>query len=298
MKIKSLIYKILLSTYKVLPCKRLICHAIKRLKIPNEKFYRDLRFGGKFKVEFDDEEIFLYNHGGGLENEIFWNGLKNWEKDTIWLWMKLTKESNVILDIGANTGVYSLLSKSINPASEIHAFEPSVHIYNKLVKNVAINEMDINTHDLAISNFTGEQTFYDFKSKSPTSASLSSEMMKNKSDIIEYKVNTTTLDNFILLKGIKKIDLIKVDIEMHEPEFVEGFKQITNLRPIIFIEILSDDVANQLNKLLKDTNMLFFELNFNSLKRIPILKKGKPYYWNFLIVPSEKLNSINLYVSN
>lgn len=298
MKIKSLVYKILLSTYKVLPYKRLICHAIKRLKIPNEKFYRDLRFGGKFKVEFDDEEIFLYNHGGGLENEIFWNGLKNWEKDTIWLWMKLTKESNVILDIGANTGVYSLLSKSINPASEIHAFEPSVHIYNKLVKNVAINEMDINTHDLAISNFTGEQTFYDFKSKNLTSASLSSEMMKNKSDIIEYKVNTTTLDNFILLKGIKKIDLIKVDIEMHEPEFVEGFKQITNLRPIIFIEILSDDVANQLNKLLKDTNMLFFELNFNSLKRIPILKKGKPYYWNFLIVPSEKLNSINLYVTN
>lgn len=298
MKIKSLIYKILLSTYKVLPCKRLICHAIKRLKIPNEKFYRDLRFGGKFKVEFDDEEIFLYNHGGGLENEIFWNGLKNWEKDTIWLWMKLTKESNVILDIGANTGVYSLLSKSINPASEIHAFEPSVHIYNKLVKNVAINEMDINTHDLAISNFTGEQTFYDFKSKNPTSASLSSEMMKNKSDIIEYKVKTTTLDDFISLNGIKKIDLIKVDIEMHEPEFVEGFKQITNLRPIIFIEILSDDVANQLNKLLKDTNMLFFELNFNSLKRIPILKKGKPYYWNFLIVPSEKLNSINLYVSN
>ena len=47
-----------------------------------------------------------------------------WEKVSLQLWEELCKESEVIFDVGSNTGVYSLLAKSSNPKSKVYAFEP------------------------------------------------------------------------------------------------------------------------------------------------------------------------------
>ena len=67
----------------------------------------------------------MRHYGFQLENEIFWSGLTNgWEKISTRLWIELSKNSKVIFDIGANTGIYSLVSKSINPTSQVFAFEP------------------------------------------------------------------------------------------------------------------------------------------------------------------------------
>ena len=45
---------------------------------------------------------------------------------------------DVIFDIGANTGIYSMVTKAINPSSKIHAFEPSKQTYFKLKLNSRI----------------------------------------------------------------------------------------------------------------------------------------------------------------
>ena len=37
-------------------------------------------------------------------------------------------------------------------------------------------------------------------------------------------MSTLKLDDFIFQNKIRKLDLIKIDVEMHEPEVIEGFK--------------------------------------------------------------------------
>ncbi|MFN2440714.1 MAG: hypothetical protein ABR503_16035 [Chitinophagaceae bacterium] len=44
------------------------------------------------------------------------------------------------------------------------------------------------------------------------------------------------------------MDLIKIDVESHEPKVSKGFSQIGQFMPTILIEILSDEVGRQVQK--------------------------------------------------
>ena len=48
--------------------------------------------------------------------------------------------SDVIFDIGANTGIFALVSGAANPKARIFAFEPVSRVFEKLKGNVALNE--------------------------------------------------------------------------------------------------------------------------------------------------------------
>jgi len=65
-----------------------------------------------------------------------------------------------------------------------------------------------------------------------------------------YEVTILRLDNFIEEKNIKKIDLMKIDVELHEIEVLEGMgRYIEKYMPIIIIEILNLDIANKVYKM-------------------------------------------------
>jgi FkbM family methyltransferase len=298
MKATSILYQFFLKLYAVLPAKRHICLLIKKTGIPHQKFYRDLKFRGVFSFQALDQHISVFHHGGTIENELFWNGLENWERDTVWLWCELVKHAHVVYDVGANTGVYSLIASALNPNLQVHAFEPSVNIYAKLTQNNALNSFNVRCHQIALSNFSGTQTFYDVSSENPTSSSLTPAMISDKGEVRSYDVNTMTLDDFIKADPNSRPDLMKIDVEMHEPELMEGFATIRECRPIVFIEILTDAIADKLNTLLEDADMACFELNHRSLRPIPALTKGRPYFWNFLIVPRERMHEVSRFITS
>lgn len=286
----------------------MICYALRWISIPNNKFYKDIKFNGKFKVWSPNNGAFkLWHHGGAIENETFWKGLfKSWESDTGWIWIELCKFSNVIFDIGANTGVYSMVAKTINPKSKLYAFEPSINTYNKLKLNNKINNFDIFCEQIASSNSNGSQLFYDFFYPHQTSASLSSNMYKKRPNfhdkMMEYKVQTMTMANYIKRKKISKIDLIKIDVEMHEPEVIEGFKEYLEVfRPVIIIEVLSINVAEKLNTLFNLKEYFIFNLlGFQSVKKVDEFSPNLPFY-NFIIfhkdVESKVRNNTSLFNS-
>lgn len=130
---KKIIYFIKL-VYKYLPFKKQLFTLIRFFYKPSKRIYQHLHFTGIFKVKVDTNASFLIRHyGHELENDLFWSGLEGgWEKTSIQLWVTLSKRSNVIFDIGANTGLFSLVSKSVNPNAQIFAFEPIQKIYKKI----------------------------------------------------------------------------------------------------------------------------------------------------------------------
>ena len=275
MKLTSYLFKTIVTIHNLNPFKRGFCELLKFVNFPNQKFYKKINFEGKFKVCFDKKKFFLYHFGDTISKHTFWNGLfKTWENDTGWIWKELCENSNNIFDIGANTGVYSLVAKTINKQSKVFAFEPSINTFKQLQKNNKINNYDIICEKVALSNKSENQVFYDIPYQNQTSASLNPEKLKNwegyKGNIVEYDVSCMKIDDFIVQNNIDSIDLMKIDVEMHEPEIIEGFKShLEKFKPIIIIEVLETKVAEKLNSLFDLNEYLIFHLcGFKQAKQI------------------------------
>ncbi|MFT7101634.1 MAG: FkbM family methyltransferase [Bacteroidia bacterium] len=294
MKLSSAIYQTLLLIYKVLPFQSTWAHLLRWFPINLDRFYRDLNFKGTSVVRTKSGNFRINHIGTSIDNQIFWKGLyHSFEEDTIWMWELLCKDSDVILDVGSNTGIYSLLAKTENPNAIVIAFEPSQKIYPELATNVRLNNMDIVLEKIALSDSNDDQVFFDSAVGGfPSSGSLNALKLKdrtsNQDEIWEYKVVCSTLDSYLYDKNITKIDLIKVDIELHEPEFFDGFTQLQSFRPAIIVEILTDDVANKLKAKVDLTNYRLFRLTgFKEMIELSSFS-ADPNHVNHLLIPKEK----------
>lgn len=159
--------------------------------------------------------------------------------------IQLLKEGgDVFVDIGANVGLYSLLSAQT--FNKVVSFEPSSANFSKLNSNVKLNNYQdkISCYEVAISNTNAVKNLYNNPLNSGGS-SLSSFTGSNMFDSYpEYnwdfaEVETKTLDHFLLnVKG--SIDFIKIDIEGFELEAIIGAKKIiAKHNSIIYAEVSS-----------------------------------------------------------
>lgn len=118
------------------------------------------------------------------------------------------KDARVILDIGANIGIYSLYALFNNKMAKIYAFEPEEDNFNQIKDNVKINNVQgkIVPFKLAISNKSGIISFF----KDPQT-SRGHSMFFHKGE--ETKVEAIKLEDIFLKLKIDKCDILKIDIE-------------------------------------------------------------------------------------
>lgn len=280
---------VLKSIYLRIPFKKQIFSSVLKVWKPSPSFYQHLNFKGVFNVRIDSQSSFkIKSYGYRIENELFWEGLYGgWEKDSMKLWVQLSKISNVIIDIGANSGIYSLVAKSVQPNSQVYAFEPVNRVYKKLVKNIELNGFDIVTKELAVSNRTGNAIVYDNLNEHVYSVTVNKNLFAPTTKVVESLIQTITLDEFISKNNIKNIDLIKIDVETHEPEVLEGFKfHLEKFKPTLLIEVLNEEIAEKINHYIKDLGYLYFNISEKGTIR-QTDKVYKSDYFNYLICNSE-----------
>lgn len=281
--------KYLKFLYQRIPFKK-EAFSILRIFPISRKIYQHLYFKGVISVKVNPSKSFkIFHYGHRIENEIFWSGLfGNWEKESMKLWVQLCANSKVIFDLGANTGIYSLVAKSVNPHSEVHAFEPFGAICEKLKKNSNLNGFNIQSNCTAISNYTGDALIYTENPEFAYSVTINKNLWAKGENVTVLKVKTITLKDYIEQNTIKQIDLMKIDVETHEPEVMEGFSNyLLKFRPIILIEILTDEVAEKLNKYFSPESFSFYNIHEkNGILRSDRLTRSDDF--NYLIVPIDK----------
>ncbi|MEO6719171.1 MAG: FkbM family methyltransferase [Ferruginibacter sp.] len=281
--------------YNALPFKKAVFTVIKKLWIPPMSVFQHLYFHDTINVAAGEGKSFkMVHYGHALENELFWKGLYNgWEKYSMRIWASLAEKSAVIVDIGANTGLYSLVAKAKNPEAVVHAFEPFPAIYHKLKKNVDINGFDVHANCLAVSNYTGKAVIYTADKDFAYSVTVNQNLWVKDSEPIKLDIETITLKDYIEQHTIDKIDLVKIDVETHEPEVMQGFAEyFLRFKPLLLIEILNDDIAEQLNPYFDPALFDFYNIDERTgIKKVSRLSKSD--YYNFLVVPKEKAHLYN-----
>lgn len=288
---------ILRSFYGIIPFKLPVFSLIKKFWHPGEKLYRHLHFKGVFNVELCSDKSFkMKSYGYQVENEIFWAGINGgWEKESFKHWINLCQTSGVIIDIGANTGIYALMAKAINKNSKVYAFEPVERVFTKLEENVQLNNFDIHNYEIAVSDNNGEAIIYDDMSEHVYSVTVNKNLLSPQTACKEIKIKTKRLDSFIEENNITRIDLMKIDVETHEPEVLAGMgKYLKEFRPDMLIEILNEEIAGKVEKLVKDLDYLYFNIDEKNGLTTKTEKIEKSSYFNYLLCKKETASRLNL----
>lgn len=290
--------KIFKVIYKLIPFKKQFFLLIRNIISLPESVYKHLHFIGVFEVRIDIHHKFkMFHLGASEENSLFWAGIDNgWEKTSLKLWRKLCSDTFIILDVGANTGLYSLVTKTLNPTSKVFAFEPLPKVLEYLNYNIKINNFDIIVVPKAASNYNGKATVflkegYDFCTSVTVNKSLLDESTPQK----KLEIETITLADFIRENKIERVDLIKIDVETHEPEVLEGMGEyLDQFKPDLLIEIWDKDCAIKLNILFKDKGYLYFDIDDKNDLIIQKTEISISSYWNYLICKPETAKKIGL----
>lgn len=165
---------------------------------------------------------------------------KGWEYKTVNMFKEHIQSGNVIIDIGANIGMYTLLASDLaGSTGKVYAFEPSKETFAVLNKNIeGNNKKNVSTHQLALSNKREKVSL-----RVPVVAQGRADAF-NSIHVIEDDGNkeegeymeTMTLDQFVKEQQIKEIDFIKIDIEGAELLCLQGARNtLEHIKPRVIV---------------------------------------------------------------
>jgi FkbM family methyltransferase len=149
---------------------------------------------------------------------------------------KFLDPSGVFLDIGANTGIYTIkTAKYFNGRGGIVvALEPFPDVLAMLYHNVQINGFT----NVRLRNFcAGERTYstaFWMNFNKPNAFSL----VKRDEKALCLSTLVVALDNLFAWEGLNRLDYLKIDVEGAEAQVLAGAKEtISKYRPIIQVEV-------------------------------------------------------------
>jgi FkbM family methyltransferase len=182
-------------------------------------------------VDTADRQVLHIARGAGYEHE------------SLTLWAKLIKPGTVVLDVGAYTGLYSIIAAL--RGAKVIAFEPMPANRWRLGVNMLRNKARFSVMAVAASDCEGAATLnYNPRVPLTTGASIETGIADHSAGIV---VRCITIDSL----GLENVGAIKVDVERHEPCVIRGAMQtIERFRPPLLIETLDGNMRNQILSML------------------------------------------------
>jgi FkbM family methyltransferase len=168
----------------------------------------------------------------------------SFEQFEIQLFDALVRGEDVILDVGANFGLYSLLAEpKLSAAGCVHVFEPNPHALSLLRRNFEgiDSPSRVQIHAMAVGADVGTVRFF-----CSEDSAFSSVIENRRHPVrIAMEVPQTTLDAFVSEHSLPRVDLLKIDVEGYEPEILAGATRLLTREdaPIVFIEIATPNLG-------------------------------------------------------
>lgn len=206
--------------------------------------------------------------------------------------LRTIKEGDVVVDVGAHIGFYSMLSSVlVGGKGTVHSFEPTPWTYTLLSENTK-KLKNVNLHNAAVSDSEGSVTFTDYGPGygAYNTAHEGGAVLTKKGKVVT--VTTIALDAYCKERSLHPT-FIKLDAEGYEYAILQGMHHIFETsRPLITLEV-AGGVEWSLNRdksidFLIQKKYVAFEIDVKGF-----VKKHEPkqtyVYDNLLFIPEEKI---------
>ena len=200
------------------------------------------------------------------------------ERSTFRAYSDLINPGDVVFDIGANSGAHTLhFAQIVGNLGRVLAFEPTNYAFGRLRANLDLN-----------SSLESRTELHQIAFASPQDVTLRTELHSTTG------AKFMSLDEFVNLNGIDRLDFIKLDVDGDEPRIISGaLETLKRFHPSILMEwcpkLFLDPIVDSLS-----IQSALTELGYGV--SIVSHRGVKPSSW---IIASRKLpalGSVNLYL--
>ena len=276
-----------LRNWPITEGKKQVAKLFGETSLPREQDHiiSDMKYGFKMVLNLKNKEhvrMFLYGeHDERYEIAFVRNIIC--DKDVVW-------------DIGANVGYYSLLFSKLTPNGDVFSFEPVSGTREYLVKQVELNfASNISVMPYALGDRNSEvEIWFSRKNLGEGTASI----LKDKSKTLSEKIPVKTIDE--ISESTPFPTFIKIDVEGFQNHLFRGGKKyFTENAPLIMAE-LRDTSKTMLEseKLIRGFGFEIFEIKKKgALTKCPNFLSSKAR--NFLLCKPDSLSTerINPFLS-
>lgn len=236
-------------------------------------------------------DIRLWSNGDDwVSSRVWWLGIDGYEPESVRPFLRFAATARTILDVGAYVGYYSLVAKAVNPGARVLAFEPHPALVARIGRNLTLNpELEITVLPVAVSDRVGPVSFHLGGGGLPSSSGLDDALAG-----IHHSMRTsaTTLDEIVERWGLDDVDLVKIDVEGHEPAALAGAETLLrSQRPVVQYETTQSwGTAEAIGELIGDLGYRCFVLTPDGPR-----DEGRPrhlegeLFVNHLLVPGDRV---------
>ena len=225
-------------------------------------------FNGLCELSFKNTSFYMLNisNDDAVPLKYLWRN--KYEHLSLSLWYDMTRKDGYFFDVGAHTGIYSIIGNLNKNQNNIISIEAYFLNFSRLLSNLKINNIIPKSCFLAAaSNIEGVGKLN--VKTGPHYHSSGGKISENGN----FNVSKIKIDNF---KLDKKVNGIKIDTEGHEFEVLEGAQNYIN----------------------KDKPDIIFEINENCFDKCIELLKLNGYNFYFIDEIDEKIIKIEKFSYN
>ncbi len=168
------------------------------------------------------------NYGGG--GDVCESGEAN-----VFHLLEKFNQSPIVFDVGANIGDYTSAGAEFFPNSKFFCFEPSSSAFSVLSKR--FRQENVRLFQIGLGEKAQTANLYSDKKGSGLGSLYKRKLGHAGIDFSQKeKVRILTLDQVCRQEQVKRIDLLKLDVEGHELDVLKGARHMLQSGSIKFIQ--------------------------------------------------------------
>ena len=186
------------------------------------RFVRQPPFKGRFD---SDRQFFVADLGEHIARSLFFYGF--YEQVETSALLHVIRPGQTIIDVGANFGYFTLLSAPrVGGSGRVIAFEPEPANAALLRENVALNaHTNITVEEMAVGRAAARVRFRTARPGEWNRGKTATVPAENVGNDGVINVPCVGLDAYCDEHGIRRVDILKMDVEGGEAEAVEGMRR-------------------------------------------------------------------------
>lgn len=153
---------------------------------------------------------------------------------------KLLHKGDIFFDVGAHLGWYTLnASQVVGRKGKVYAFEPNPSVASWLGENCQLNNLkNVSIIKAPVADSVAAVDFWVGESDALGSLSKANAIRGSTREAKKIKIISTTLDSFIKQRRIRKVKIIKIDVEGADLLVIKGGKNFLKRQaPYLIVEV-------------------------------------------------------------